>query len=226
MKTPSKSQSQLITTITPRQSNDKVKAAKLQLAVRMTGHCAIRTIDHLSEIMRAHGQGSTLEHIQLHRTKCSCLIKNIIWPALKDDLIEDFRNKKYAIIIVESTDVSTQKHLCIIVRFFSDRKNEIFTGFLALISLQVATGENIFNLIDKEIKRCGQSLTNCIAFASDGASNMIGWKNSVWSRIKDVSPFCVQLRCICHSLALCICSAIAKLPSNIGFLLSEIPQWF
>ncbi|CAG5125860.1 unnamed protein product, partial [Candidula unifasciata] len=31
MKTPSKSQSQPITTITPRQSNDKVKAAKLQL---------------------------------------------------------------------------------------------------------------------------------------------------------------------------------------------------
>jgi hypothetical protein len=36
----------------------------------------------------------------------------------------------------------------------------------------------------------------------------------------------VQHKCICHSLALCIQHAVSKLPSNIGFLLSEIPSWF
>jgi hypothetical protein len=36
----------------------------------------------------------------------------------------------------------------------------------------------------------------------------------------------VQHKCICHSLALCIQYAVFKLPSNIGFLLSEIPNWF
>jgi hypothetical protein len=36
----------------------------------------------------------------------------------------------------------------------------------------------------------------------------------------------VQLKCICHLLALCIQYAVSKLPSNIGFLLSEIPNWF
>jgi len=94
---------------------------------------------------------------------------------------------------------------------------------MSLIPLQEATGGKIFNLIDKEIKRCGQSRANCICFATDGASNMVGCNNSVWSA---VSPFCVQLICICHSLAVCIQYAVSKLPSNIVFLLSEILSWF
>jgi len=90
--------------------------------------------------------------------------------------------------------------------------------------LQEATGEKIFNLIDKGIKRCGQRLSSCVGFATDSASNMVGCNNSVWARLKAVSPFCVHLKCICHSLALCIHYAVSKLPSNIGFLLSEIPN--
>lgn len=112
----------------------------------------------------------------LHRSKCACLIKNknIISPALKTDLIDDFQNKKFAIIIDKSTNILTQKHLCMLVRFLSDGRKEIVTGF---------------NLIDEEIKRCGQSLANCIGFAMDGASDMVGGNNSVWSRLKAVSPF-------------------------------------
>jgi hypothetical protein len=81
----------------------------------MTCHCAIRAVDHLGEIMAAHGHGSMLQQIKLHRSKCAWLIKNIISPALKTDLIVDFQNKKYAIILDESTDISTQKHLCMLV---------------------------------------------------------------------------------------------------------------
>jgi hypothetical protein len=86
--------------------------------------------------------------------------------------------------------------------------------------VQEATGEKIFNLTDEEIKRCGQSL------ATNGTSNMVRCNNSVWSRLKAVSPFCVQHKYICHSLALFIQYAVSKLPSDIGFLLSKIPNWF
>jgi hypothetical protein len=85
-RTPLQGQTQLNARNTPRQDMDKVE---LQIAVSMTCRCAIRTVDHLSEIMVAHGHGSTLEHIKLHRSKCACLIKNIISPVLKTDLIDD-----------------------------------------------------------------------------------------------------------------------------------------
>jgi len=219
---PLQGQTQLSVIKTPRYDMDKVKAIELQIAVSMTCHCVVRIIDNLSKFMVAHGHGSTLELIDLHRNKCACLIRNIILPALKTDLIDDFQNKKYAIITDESTDISAEKHLCMVVRFLSDRRKKLVTGYIGLILVQ----KKMFSLIDEGIKRCGQSLADCIGFATDGASNMVGCNNSVWSRLKAVSPFCMQLKCSCHSLALCIQYAVSTLPLNIGFLLSEIPSWF
>jgi hypothetical protein len=83
--------------------------------------------------MIAHGHESTLEHLQLHRSKYACLIKNIISPALKTDIIDGFQNNKYAILIDESTNISTQKHLCVLVRFLSDRRKKIVIEFVGLI---------------------------------------------------------------------------------------------
>ena len=34
------------------------------------------------------------------------------------------------------------------------------------------------------------------------------------------------MKCMCHSLALCIQKGFDKLPSSLGFLLKEIPKWF
>ena len=48
------------------------------------------------------------------------------------------------------------------VRFLSDKRKEIVTGFTGLIPVQEVTGEKIFNLIDERIKRCGQCLANCL----------------------------------------------------------------
>jgi len=85
-----------------------------------------------------------------------------------------------------------------LVQFLSDKRKEIVTGFTGLIPVQETTGEKIFSLIDEGIKRCGQSLANCVGFATDGASNMVGFNTSVWYKLKAVSAFCVHLKCICH----------------------------
>jgi hypothetical protein len=58
-RTPLQCQTPLDVRKTPRQDVDKVKAAELQTAVSRTCHCAKRTVDHLSEIMIAHGHRST-----------------------------------------------------------------------------------------------------------------------------------------------------------------------
>ncbi|XP_067125821.1 zinc finger protein 862-like [Centruroides vittatus] len=222
--TPSTYQTVLPVTKTSKTIDDKVKEAELQLSVSIACHSAIRSIDYVGEIIVKQACGSTLGKIKLHRTKCLLLLKNVISPVLKSELIEDLKDKRYVIIMDESTDVSTQKYLCLLVRCFSNLKQQITTNFLGLIPVQKATGDNIFNLVSDEIHKFGQSLTNCIRFVSDGASNMVGCNNSVWSRLSEVAPFCVQYKCICHSLALCIQYAVSKLPSNIGYLLIEIPK--
>ena len=59
-------------------SSVKIKKAELQLAVAVSCHCPVAAIDHLGEIVKINSAGSTIEKLQLHRTKCSKLITNVI----------------------------------------------------------------------------------------------------------------------------------------------------
>lgn len=56
---------------------------------------------------------------------------------------------------------------------------------------------------------------NLIGFASDGASVMVGVRNSVMSRLKTEIPHIFLLKCICHSFHLCASSACSKLPKGV-----------
>ena len=69
-------------------------------------------------------------------------------------------------------------------------------------------------------------MSDCIGLGSDGAANMVGARNSVWSKVKLESPNCVSFKCTSHNLALCVEKAFDVLPSSVGFLLAEIPAWF
>jgi hypothetical protein len=60
-----------------------------------------------------------------------------------------------------------------LVRFLSDKRKEILTGFIGLIPVQGATGEKIFDLLVEEIKKCGQCLPICIGFATVGCNNAV-----------------------------------------------------
>ena len=71
----------------------------------------------------------------------------------------------------------------------------------------------------------GLNIESCFGVACDGASVTLGSHNSVWKRLRAVSPNCVLIKCICHSLDLCVQHAINELPTNIDFL-SEIPKRF
>lgn len=212
--------------LVPVKEDERVKELELQLAVGVTCHSSIMAVDHLSEIIIHHGKGSKMEKMKLHRTKCSLLIKNVVSPALHQDLCADMAGQKYCVILDESTDISCTKLLCVVIRYYSKSEKRIVTSFLNLIPVVKATGKDLFEALKSCLEQSGLSLTNCIGYASDGASAMVGEHDSVWSRIKAASPNCILIKCICHSLALCIKHAFERMPANLGFMLTEIPKWF
>jgi hypothetical protein len=112
-----------------------------------------------------------------------------------------------------------------LVSFLSDKRKEIVTWFIGWISVQDATGEKIFNLIDEVIKRCGQSLSNCIGFATDGASDMVGCNISVWSRLKAISPSFVHLKCMSFAGPVLSLWSI-KTTIKYWIFTVRIPNWF
>ena len=185
--------------------SDTTRTAELELATAVCCHSSLLCVDHLGEIIKRNGKGSTVSAINLHRTKFSRLVDAVIAPSMKADLKKDVQGKKYSILLDESTDVSTAKHLIPVVR---------------------TTGESLFSALKSCLEEFDLPLSDCIGLGSDGAANMVGARNSVWSRVKLESPNCVLFKCICHSLALCVEKAFEVLPSSVGFLLAEIPAWF
>ena len=109
---------------------------------------------------------------------------------------------------------------------FSEASNQHDVILLGLQPLVEATADALFSAVKNQLTESGLDLKNCIGYASDGAGVMVGARNSLWTRISEESPNCQQLKCICHSLALCTKYEFEKLPANIGFMVKEIPKWF
>lgn len=99
--------------------SEKTKIAELKIAAYIAEHSALQTVDHLIEVLpQLDPLSDALKNLKLHRTKCSMLIKNVLSPSMLEDLIEEIGDFPYSLTIDESTDLSTQKVLCIMVRFF------------------------------------------------------------------------------------------------------------
>ena len=73
---------------------------------------SFQAVDHLGEVIAHNGEGSLLRRIKLHRTKCSKLVTEVVAPAFKEELREDIKGKKFAVLIDESTDVASHELLC------------------------------------------------------------------------------------------------------------------
>lgn len=86
---------------------------ELRLAVYVSCHSAISTIDHLTDLLKKevkavndydnyyhnNHNNQAFDELKLHRTKCTALIKNVISPSLLKEQINDIKNVKFLLIL-------------------------------------------------------------------------------------------------------------------------------
>lgn len=204
-------------------TSDEEKKTELLLAVYITLHSSIRSIDHLTDVYNNISRNNV---IKFHRTKCSLLIKKVIAPAILEDMLHDIKDCPYSLIVDESTDVATIKYLCICVRYFSKKKNKILICFLGLVEVEKVTADNLYLKLKEFLINCGLKISNMIGLGIDGASNLCGQHNSLYTRLKEDNRKLQLIRCICHSLNNASSKASEVLPSNLDFLCREIYTWF
>lgn len=77
--------------------------------------------------------------------KAHAIIDQIIRKQNFDDIYEDLQKAMLSLIINESADLSTSKHICLNARL--SKKNRIKDSFLALIPLQKADAVSLFDHI-------------------------------------------------------------------------------
>lgn len=215
------------TYFSPAEANDR-KIAELKLAAFVAEHCSVRSIDHLGELIKQIGKDSkTLVSIQLHRTKCTALIKYVLAPAFMKELLAKLDNTYYSLIIDESTSIDTTKVLCLIVKYFDKNIGRVESNFYRLISIESGSAEAITGIITATLKSDGLNINNLLGIGVDGANSMVGKRNSLSTRLKDIVPHMITVKCICHSLHLAAEKAIEKsLPPEIDFIIRETNAWF
>ncbi|XP_030767570.1 uncharacterized protein LOC115891269 isoform X2 [Sitophilus oryzae] len=126
---------------TSKHKQQACKVDKRQLPLpSFATHTTIRSVDHLTDIINSFNDNEQTtsfrsqppRELHLHRTKCSAIIKNVIAPSLLNELIEDVGTSPFSIILDESTDVSTNKLLAIMIKYYSQKRNDVVTQFFII----------------------------------------------------------------------------------------------
>lgn len=183
-------------------------------------------MEHLPKLIQSVCPDSTIaKEIKCSTTKTHAIIDHVIGKESFNNLCEDLRQNKFSLIIDESTDLSTIKHLCLVVRYA--KNNRIKDCFLALIPLEAANAATLFqHILNFFTENNIPFKENLIGFASDGANVMMGRNNSVVTLLQNEIENIFIFKCICHSFHLCASYACSKLPRFIEDLIRDIYNYF
>lgn len=76
-----------------------------------------RNVRKVVDTFKSVSKESTVQNIRLGRTKARDLMTNVIGKCAKSSLDDLLRNNRFSICVDESTDVSKDKSLAIVVRY-------------------------------------------------------------------------------------------------------------
>lgn len=107
--------------------NGSVKRAELKMVGTLTtNHLAFRLVDDLIPVLKSCLPDSDiLKDVNLHRTKATALVKNVLGPSFSEELYNKLQKPVFSIIIDETTDVSTTKQIAFTTIYYNDETSRI-----------------------------------------------------------------------------------------------------
>lgn len=183
-------------------------------------------MEHLPDLIKNMCTDSDIaKGLACSRTKTTAIVTNVIGSKEFQDVCEDLRQNKFSLIVDESTDIGTIKHLCVVVRY--SKNNTIKDNFFSLIPLSRADSQTLYDVIvDLFNSNNIPYKNNLIGFAADGANVMMGKQNSLMTRLKNDVPHLCVVKCICHSFHLCASYASQKIPRFVEDITRDIHNYF
>lgn len=198
--------------------------AEAGISLFVSVHCAIQCVDHLSELSKHCFQMSDLK---IHRTKCSEVIKNVLYPHFKLLLKNDIGDSSYSILVDESTDIAVTKQLGVCILYFSESKGCVVSTFLKLLEIESGNATTIVESVKAILADFGLDLQKMRGIGTDNASVMVGKDNGVYALLKREIPHLILIPCSCHSMQLALShSCKEELPAHLDFIFSETHNWF
>ncbi|EZA62168.1 hypothetical protein X777_06119 [Ooceraea biroi] len=208
---------------------DKVKRAEIKLAAFFAEHnVAFSTVDHLIPLLKDICiNPEIVQDLSLARKKCSSIVKNVIAKFETEKVVEILKTSKLSVLIDETTDISDNKIMCILVRYVSPVTKKISTRSLKLLYLDAAdcSASKFFESFKSCLEEEKIPIKNIVGLACDNASVMVGCNNAFMTHLKSEVPELITLNYICHSSALIASKACAKLPSSCEDLIKGVATY-
>ena len=111
--------------------------------------------------------------------------------------------RKFSIIIDETTDIASKKPFALVVRYFCERDLVVKSQFFCLIELTNSDATTITTSLIATFEKNKIPLANIIGYASDTTNGMFGEHHSVISQLKSLISDIYVMKCLCHSAHLC-----------------------
>lgn len=157
------------------------------------------------------------------RNKATALLIDIAGDAQKE-LAERMKTGPFSISTDGSND-SSSKQYPLVVRMIND-SGLVHSELLSIpVCSEASTGENIFQLMDSELKSKFIPWDNCISFGCDNANVMTGQKKGVFSFVKNKQSTIFLSGCPLHLVHIGAKKAAQALP-GIEEVLIDIFYYF
>lgn len=197
------SNSKTITSLFEEQNASKeVILANLKYSLLVVAHnFSFNSVQHIVSMSKTIFKDSVLSRkIKLSRTKCSLIVRNVISPVICDDLKRILREKHFSVLVDESSDVSNNRVLCILVRFINNNNN-LSTQLLDCLRIGAddGTAKGLFRLFENCLKSFNLKFENIVGYCSDNANVMMGAKESFKTYLFNRNEQIIASSCICHS---------------------------
>jgi hypothetical protein len=136
----------------------------------------------------------------------------IMAHAVLRQVIEQIKSRThYAIIVDETTDISTQEQASICFRTV-DNSFDVHEDFVGLYNTSATDSATLTALIKDVLLRSNMQIEKCRGQCYDGAANMSGGISGVATRILTEEPRATNIKCFTHCLNLAVQSCTTQNP--------------
>lgn len=198
------------------------------MAMAIVEHCSLLACDHLDMACKAAFSDSVAAtNFHMHCTKCTQMINGVLAPYFMKMITSYVGDKKFSLLLDESTDVSVSKYLGVVIRYFSAKKRTLVSTFLGLAELEAGDAKSIATAIVEFLEKCNLKKENLQGIGTDNASVMTGVHNGVHKILKEECslPNLILICCVCHFFFYNWLS-VQHPKTRVEYLIRDNNNWF
>ncbi|KZS16462.1 Cc8L18.2-like protein [Daphnia magna] len=182
----------------------------------------ISLVDTLVPLLRKlHPKDERLKKVQLGRSKASTIISGGFGSGLKNTLVEKLKERWFSVIIDETTDVTVDSQLAVMVQYWDPAESKMMVDVLDYVKCTDATADVLSQAVIERLNSLGIR-SRFVGFCADTCNVMFGKNHSVSTSLSEEFPFIVVVKCSCHSCNLVANYAVKAFSEELETTMKQI----